>query len=398
MTGRGPAAERTLNVLHVITGLGSGGAESVLYRLAAAPAPGIARQTVISLTDSGFYGEALETAGVPLTCLNMAGPASIPSATLRCATVMRRERPDVVVTWLYHADLIGTLAAVLAGQPPLLWNLRCSDIDFSKIANTTRWTVGLLARLSRWPWGVAANSEAGQRVHAALGYRPQRWLILPNGFDTTMWRPDCADRAAVRAEWGAGPDTVVVGCVARADPQKDHAGLFKAMAELPSGVPDVRLVLIGRGTEDLVPPLLPQGQVLALGERRDVARLLRGFDIAVLPSIGEGMPNVVGEAMASAVPCVVSDVGDAARLVGDTGRVVPPRNAAALAAALSELITVGHDVRARLGASARHRIETAWSDATMRDAHHAAWRAAAARAATASHQTDDTHKPTDARA
>ncbi len=351
----------TPTVLHVITGLGAGGAERMLTRVAFANCgPDAPRQVVVSLMDEGVHGASLRANGVELHCLGMRRRLSFLALLPRLIAVMRKVQPDVIMTWLYHADLVGILGASLAGLGVrrVVWNLRCSDIDFSHHARSTRWAVSLLAWLSPLPWAVATNSQAGRRAHEALGYRPRRWIYLPNGFDTEEWRPDATDRAMVRNDLDLADSALVVGMVARADPQKDYA-TFLAAAELVAAQhPQACFVLIGRNTGQLrIPPIL-LGRLTALGERRDVARLLRGLDIAVLSSAyGEGFPNTLGEAMATELPCVATDVGDVADLIGDAELVVAPRNPMALANAIDVVISESRENRALRGQRGREKIK-----------------------------------------
>ena len=350
-----------ITVLHVITGLGSGGAERMLTRLAVARARRTEeRHVVVSLMDDGVYGGTLRAAGVTLHCLGMVRALPSPLALVRLIAIIRREHPTLVMTWLYHADLLGSLAAWAAGVRRVVWNLRCSDMDFSRYSRATRWVVAVLARLSAFPVAVAANSQAGRRAHEVLGYRPRRWVYLPNGFDLTEWYPDAADRPAVRAELGLSADDVVLLHVARVDPQKDHQTFAAAAVRVAASCPQVRFVLVGRGTESLAVPPGLAGRWLTLGERRDIPRLMRMADFLVSSSAyGEGFPNVLGEAMASGLPCVATDSGDAADIIGNTGHVVPRGNAAALAKAVAELIRAPD--RAFLAVAVRERVAARWS-------------------------------------
>jgi glycosyltransferase involved in cell wall biosynthesis len=207
--------------------------------------------------------------------------------------------------------------------------------------------------LSRWPDLITANSAAGLKSHLSLGYRPRRADIVVNGIDVDEFRPDAAARAAVRRELGIPDDATVLAHVARVDPMKDHGSFLAAMAELP----DLRALLIGVGTE-----YLPETRnVLRLGRRHDVARLLAAADLVVSSSrFGEGFSNALAEGMACGLPAIATDVGDAKLIVGDTGVVVPPENPAALAAAIRtlamELAQETQTARAARGARARARI------------------------------------------
>lgn len=369
-----PARPEPLVVLHLITELDSGGAERMLTRIATHPfGRGGPRQIVVSLMDEGMHGPTLRAAGVELHCLGMRRGRLTPRAFVSLVRLMRETKPRLVMTWLYHSDLIGTLAAKIAGVRQVVWNVRGSDLDFSRYARTTKWTVRLLARLSRARGAIAINSLAGRRAHEALGYAPQRWVHLPNGFDLAEWRPDADDRRAVRSELGLADGDVAVGCVARVDPQKDYPALFAAAVRVVARHPEAKLVLIGRGTDELVPPEALAGRCLRLGERRDVARLLRGLDLVVLASaFGEGFPNAVGEAMATGLPCVVTDVGDAALIVGDTGIVVPPRDPGALADAICAMLERPPEDR-ELGLAARERIAGTYALDTVARAYRVLW-------------------------
>lgn len=364
----------TKTVLHIITGLGSGGAERMLTRVVlAAQGVDAPRHVVVVLMNEGIYGDVLRAAGVELHCLNMRRGVPSLRALIRLARIIRRSRPDTIMTWLYHAALIGTMAALLSGIGTrcTVWNLRGSDIDFSRSAPMTGLVVRGLKLLSRLPAAIAVNSMAGLAYHKHLGYRPKRWVYLPNGFDLDEWRPDADDRRAVRAEWKFDDEIIAIGMVARVDPQKDYPTLLAAAEQLTARDKRLRFVLIGKDTERLTIPLALQDYVMTLGERRDIQRLLRGLDIGVLSSaFGEGFPNFVGEAMASGVPCVVSDVGDAAALVGDTGLSVPPRSPEALAAALFEMVG---ESRYSRGQAARARIKEHYSLEAVTAQYEALW-------------------------
>ncbi len=349
-----------IHVVHIITGLGRGGAEANLAQLVTRLDAAHFRSVVISLTGEGALGPGIRAARVEVHALGMRRGVIDPRGLGRLVKLLRTIKPDVIQTWMYHADLLGLLASGLAGRPPVVWNVRCSNMDFTRYSRLTRLVVRSLARLSRFPVAVVVNSQAGLGLHESLGYRPRRWALVPNGFDIEKFRPDLAAPARLRATLNIDRDAAVVGHVARVDPMKDHAGFLEAAAQLASQRPMVHVVLVGAGTETLIPrarSLGLEGRVHALGERDDVAALMPGFDVLCLSSaFGEGFPNVLGEALACGVPCVTTDVGDAAAIVGDSGRIVPPSDPAALATALLDLIDAGPAARASLGRAGRQRI------------------------------------------
>ncbi|CCG40529.1 glycosyltransferase [Magnetospirillum molischianum] len=365
------AARSPVVVTHVITSLGSGGAEGVLARLAATP--GSVRHRVISLIDDGIHGAALRAQGVSVTTLGMNPGRPMPGAWLALIRELRRARPDIVMTWLYHADLMGTVATLLAGRPILVWNVRCSNMDLSRYSRLTGWIVRLLARASALPRLVVANSNAGKIHHQSLGYHPREWATIPNGFDLPDLASAAVTRHAVRSDLGLADDDIVIGMIARADPMKNHPGFLAAAAWAAAIEPRLRFVLIGRGTDDPhfgivseIDRLGVRDRTCVLGERRDVGHLLNGLDSLVSAStFGEGLSNAIGEAMAAAVPCIVTDVGDAAILVAETGFVVPPADDQALGEAILRMARLSSAGRAALGEAARTRIQERYSMAKM---------------------------------
>ncbi len=339
-----------MKILHIITDLNRGGAETMLTRLA--PRLGYP-SIVVSLMDEGALGPELRAAGIEVAALGMRRGRPSLGAILRLREIVRRERPDILQTWLYHADLLGLLISFFSPRRPLVWNLRCSDVEFSEYSLGTRVIRWLLARASPLPAAIIANSEAGLRNHQAIGYRAKRWELIPNGFDTERFRPDDEARAQFRTQQNIASTAPLIGMVARVDPMKDHGNFLAAAERIAQARPDAVFVLIGRDTEKLKIPAALAGRLTALGERGDVDRILPALDVLVLSSaFGEGFPNVLGEAMACGVPCVATDVGDADAIIAETGVVVPPRNPAALCDGVLAVLARGPGA----GGAARQRI------------------------------------------
>lgn len=375
---------RRLRVMHVITGLGQGGAESVLLRLATYPEAAV-EHTVVSLTDEGIYGERLRAAGVAVHALGMKRGRVSLGGFLALRALIARARPDAVQTWMYHADLIGGLAARLAGVRAIAWGIRNSGEHLERSSRSARLVLRACALLSGWvPRAIVCAAQKAAERHADKGYRRDRLVVVSNGYDLSRYTPDEAARARVRAQWGLADDAPVIGCVARWDPLKDHANLLRAIAALVRDGRDggLRCVLIGRGMAADNPELgalidrlgLRERLVLA-GPSDDVPAAMNGLDLHVLSSCAEGFPNVVAEAMACGVYCVVTDVGDAAYIVGDTGVVVPPEQPEALArgieTALREVAARG---RERAGQPARARVLERFDLARMVQSYIAVWR------------------------
>lgn len=370
-----------LRILHVITDLNVGGAETMLYRLLTSSAPGDVHE-VVSLTDLGPIAERIQRLGVRTQALGMRRLPT-PAALQRLFRLVRDVRPDVVQTWMYHADLLGGLAARAAGAGRIVWGVHASSLDVTKAHRTTHWTVAICAMLSRWvPDRIVCVSRMSRDLHVAAGYSPEKFIVIPNGFDLAEYKPDAASRRDVRREFGVDDDCVVIGVVARVHPQKDHLNFIRAAGLLSRSRPNVKFLICGEGAtasnEGLVRAIAseaPLDRFLLLGPRADTPRVMNGLDIGTLSSSwGEAFPLVIGEAMACGVPCVVTDVGDCAYLVGTTGRVVPPRNAEALAQAWDECVQMGPAGRRRAGLAARRRIEANFSLSRIAEEYAAAHR------------------------
>ena len=353
-----------LKIAHIITGLNAGGAEIMLYKLLSGLDREAFEPRVVSLTDIGPVGEKIKLLGVPVRALGMRRGVPDPRGVWRLVQQLKAERPHLVQTWMYHADLLGGLAARLGSGIPVVWNIRHSNLDPVGNKRTTIWTAKVCARLSHClPARIVCCSEASSRVQTALGYAGDKMMMIPNGFALTAFKPDAKARTAVREELGISQEALLIGLVGRFDPQKDHRNFVEAAARLRTDCPQVHFLLCGDGVNwnnaELTGWIGEAGlrqQFHLLGRREDMPRLTAALDIASSSSCGEGFSNVIGEAMACGVPCAVTDVGDSAFIVGETGLVVPPRNPEALAQAWKKLIQMGPEGRQKLGEAARKRI------------------------------------------
>ena len=353
-------------VTHIITDVSTGGAEIMLLKLLS----NIDRQRfasrVISLTTTGPIGDRLTALGIPVQALGMRPGIPDPRVVFRLASWLRSSPPALVQTWMYHADLIGGIAARLAGRAPVIWGIRNSNLDVVHSRQRTRWTVMVCAFLSRWvPRRIVSCSETARRIHVGLGYAADKIIVIPNGFNLDLFCPDVQAGVSVRQELGISAGVKLVGLVARFDPQKDHHSFVQAAGEIKARLPEAHFLLCGDGITWENPLLAgwidAQGlrdHFHLLGRREDIPRLSAALDVACSSSAyGEAFSNVLGEAMASGVSCAVTDVGDSAYIVGDTGKVVAPNDPPALAGAVVELLELPTDRRRELGQAARRRMQ-----------------------------------------
>lgn len=346
-------------VVHIIPTLGSGGAERMLTRTVSEN--DTIEHVVISLTDKGIFGKEIEEQNVKLITLNFGKNFHSLIKIFYLSRILCSEEPDVIITWLYHADLIGTLSTFFAGisRHKLFWNIRCSNIDLRQYKWTTRAAQKLLTITSFWPAGIIVNSFAGKSFHIQIGYKPQKWVYFPNGINTSEWRPNLNTRKRLRETLNIPESAFVFGLVARVDPMKDHAGFLIAARQILKEEKNIYFILAGRGTENIQiqPPF--KHHIICLGERKDIKNLLQSFDVTVLCSkFGEGFPNVLMESMASGIPCISTDVGDASLILGPTGWLVAPNNTTELTSSFREALRTPTEKLRAMQKHGRNRIIT----------------------------------------
>jgi len=371
-----------MRVLNIITGLNDGGAEAVLYRLCVHDQAN--HHQVVSLSSSGKYGPMLEALNIPVTTLNILPSRPPLFAFVRLVWLLRREMPDVVQTWMYHADLFGGLAARLAGIRSVVWGIRHTTLLPGKSKRSTIWVVKLLAKLSWWlPAKIVVCAQSAMDVHEALGYDRSGMRFIPNGYDLKEFQPELGPQSELKASLVSDQSVPLIGTIGRFDPQKDHANLLDALRILRDSGVEFRCVLVGvrmNASNAQILEWIAQRRLVdhvqLLGRRNDIPKIMNALDLHVLPSaFGEAFPNVVAEAMACGTACVVTDVGDAGYIVGSTGWVVQPRDASALAEAIRVSLQYVMDPEQSSNCSfrARSRIEELFSITRMVESYTNLW-------------------------
>jgi glycosyltransferase involved in cell wall biosynthesis len=358
-----------MKVIHVITDLDIGGAEMMLYKLLASLRNNEIESLVITLMGRGKITERIEALGVKVETLDLEQGARPSWNTIKkLKRIVRISNPDIIQGWMYHGNIAATLAIFLSysmfRKVKLFWNVRQTLYDINSEKMQTRWLVMLGRWLSFFPHSIIYNSNISAEQHCNVGFSVKKTKIIPNGFDLQKFKPDQQHRQQLREELGVAESVLLVGHISRLHPMKDHATLLHAIDHVVDslsgigGKQEVLFLLIGHGVTS---ELSKNPAIRFLGERVDVPRIMSALDIVVSSSAwGEGFPNVIGEAMASEVPCVVTDVGDSAYIVGKYGRVCSVGDEQCIASSLLQLIENKQE-RKTAGKQARKRIKENYS-------------------------------------
>jgi glycosyltransferase involved in cell wall biosynthesis len=354
---------RPLHIVHFIAGLQASGAEVALTRLVQQASRADLKHTVISLTDRGVLATTITEAGGDVMTLELAPNLSLLRGAAKACQLLPALRPDVVQGWMIHGNLAAWAArALFFPRARLAWNLRMS---LKNAVHESRRTLGMTRLAARFSSSVdllISNSISGLEDHRALGYASRAEVVIPNGFDLDLFKPDDRARARLRQELGVSDGDVVLGLVGRYHPAKGHSVLIEA-ADLARHHPGLVFVLIGRGADahnaELVQELERRNlseRFRLLGERDDVHAVLNALDIVCMPSLYEGFPNALGEAMTAGRLCIASDISDVRAILDGHGRLVPAGDAGALAEAIVDAAALTPAERAASGDAARDSI------------------------------------------
>lgn len=366
---------RSATVLHIIPNLRTGGAELMLVRLLSERRkyPGF-EHVVLLLGHGNDFSSELNECGVHVHSLHMGSYFSIPCRLYQLRREVKKLQPDLIHAWMYHANM----AAIYAKTGcPVLFSVHNTLDALAHEKWTTRLVLKHGAKLSHKANAIVYCSEKGKMQHEQFGYHAGRSIFIPNGVNTDVFKPDPLARKQLREMLGLNQQTILFGQIARFHPIKNQTGLVRSFGDLTNRSPDAELLLAGEGCDhdnkiltDLITHLGIRERVHLMGLRHDVERILPGLDFLVSPSLSEAFPVVVAEAMACGLPCIVTDVGDSAALVGHTGVVVPQNDTIALTNALQEMSELPERGRADLGLKARTLIRRKYSMDVIAETYH----------------------------
>ena len=347
-------------VMHVITGLNTGGAESMLVKLLKEwKKEEEICHCVVSLIDKGTLGEEIERLGVPVYTLNLKNKKSWIFLLSNVKRILIKERPSLIQGWMYHGNLLSMLFKIISKKNiPIIWNVRHSIAQLNKEVFFTQLVIRLNAFLSSKAMLIIYNSMISIQQHANLGFSKKNSIYIPNGFDTKKFSNNSSVRLAIRDDLNIGSNSIVIGSIARFHPMKNHKMIVGAAYILLNKGYDIHFVFVGRGVShnSLCIEDKHAKNFHFFGEITDVSNIINAMDVYISSSSwGEGFPNVIGEAMASQVPCVVTDVGESYSIVGDTGFLISINNTGEL---VSSVVQMSLDCKKRviLGKQARERV------------------------------------------
>ena len=353
-----------MKILHIISGLNTGGAEMMLHKIIQSIDRARFHSCVVSLKDTGTIGKRIEKEGFKVYSLRTNPLTPIPWVLIKLINIVLKEKPDIIHGWMYHGNIAAFIASLFSKKKNVIWNIRHSLHTKGKEKYLTWLVIRIGAKLSVKISTILYNSNISLKQHTAIGYETNYAEVIGNGFDSEIFKPNKKVRKKFRDSLGIANTEVLIGHVSRNHPMKDHATFLTAAEILVKKINNVRFILAGKNIDfknkylvNILNSKGLEGKVLMVGESGNIQDFMASLDLFCLSSAwGEAFPNVLGEAMSCGVPCVATDVGDSRFIVGQAGRIVPARKPYKMAFAMEELIKLDDDQKILMGEMARQMI------------------------------------------
>ncbi len=356
----------TKSIIYIISGLGTGGAEMMLYKLITnLDKTNLKIITIISLSknkdDLFFFNDSKFN----IITFNFRNILFSPITFLKLIFYIRKKKPDIVHSWMYHADLIGGLAAKIAGVRFIIWGIRNSHLSTIYNKKLTRFVVLLCSKLSHYiPNIITSNSQTSALAHINIGYNKNKFKIISNGFDTTKYN-NKNTKIDIRDILNLDDDTILVSHIARYHPQKNHIGFIEAAYKINILYPNIHYIMIGSNIDmnnnilvNKIKSLNLENNFHLLGLIENISDIISNFNYFVSTSFGEAFPNVIGEAMASNVICISTNVGDCSEIIDKYGFITQDTTSLSISNSILEAINMTNDEINNMKRNAKARIET----------------------------------------
>lgn len=371
-----------MKIVHIITGLNNGGAEGVLYRLVTHDNAN--QHIVISMMNEGNYGPLLEKNNIKTYYLGLnRGKVSI-LPLIKLKSILKIEEPDIIQTWMSHADLFGGIVSKILGHKNLIWNIRHSKLTYRASNIKTNAVILTCMAMSNFiPKKILCCSERTYQDYAGHGYPKNKMTVISNGYEFDKFNTNSNSRKLIRTELGIAEDINLLGMIARYDPNKNHHGLLRSLKLVKESNDNFKIILVGRDLNDnnntiknKIRELGLEQHILLLNQRNDIPAVMNALDIKILSSIsGEGFPNVLAEAMACGTLCVATNIGDSSIIIDDYGWVVEADNDKLLANAILEALELKRNTTEwnRMKVLAKQHIIDNFSISLMVEKYNKVW-------------------------
>tara|TARA_Y100001934_G_C12369809_1_gene785642 strand:- start:2630 stop:3751 length:1122 start_codon:yes stop_codon:yes gene_type:complete len=344
---------KKVSVAHIITGLNQGGAEKLLYDLVRLRDKNKFSYHIISLSSKGYYGKKFEEIGIPIYCLNM-NIKNLPKILFQFFRQYKKNhKPDLIHSWMYHANLFGSILSKLINVP-LIWSIHhASPFNNSLRTNLVVFLNVIVSYFS--PTRIIYCSTYAYKTHSPTGFKKKIQSVIYNGVDTDHFK--CNNNLDRR-------DKVRIGLVGRWDPIKNHKLFIKVVSDLLKKNKNLEIFMAGQQINNTNNDLLEllndsavTGKIKLLGECDDIVSLLCNLDILVSCSFEESFGLVIAEAMACKTLCVVTNTGMSSLIIGNTGISVPLDDRKSLYNGILALLNLDERKRFELAKLARKRIK-----------------------------------------
>lgn len=334
-----------MKILHIISSLGDGGAEAILYRLCINDQKNC--HIVVSMKDEGKYGPLLKDSGIPVISLYWGNYNLNIKSLINFYSIIKKHNPDIIQTWMYHASLIGGIIGKLGGCHKIFWGMHNAEL----VPNGTKIRTFILQKICRLssyflPNSIIYVSKRAMDTHHQIGFDKKKSIIIWNGIDPSLFSPSSQDRKKIISELRLNEQDFIVGVVSRYDPFKDYQNIFSAINELELAGLNFTYLFVGSGNTNnnkelttLIQQSCSSSQIILLGPRNDIPKIMNTIDLLVVSSKSESFGNVMIEAMSCGTPCVSTNVGAAIEIIGETGWIVISENSNQLANAISNAHT-----------------------------------------------------------